>query len=219
MVMIKEIKIGSVFENLTVIEKVSDRYKNWICLCFCGKKRRFGEKALFSRHNTSCSCMAHQANRTHGLSSSTFYKRWDGIMRRCYRKSYQHFNAYGGRGIKCEWKSFDEFKDDMYESYKKHAEKYGEINTTIDRIDPNSNYCKENCRWATWDTQNNNRRNSIFFEVDGEKITATQLCKKLKIHRNKIHNLLRIRTKEEVTKMIGDKTIFKSSHGKKLELL
>lgn len=91
------------------------------------------------------------------------------IHRRCEYKSQRGYKWYGGRGIKCEWKSYQDFKYDMYGSYIDSLKKNGHKNTTLDRIDPNGNYCKQNCRWADIKTQLKNRRpNSRAKKYNGE---------------------------------------------------
>ena len=53
---------------------------------------------------------------------------------------------------------------------------------SLDRIDNNGDYCKENCRWATNEEQGNNRRNNKIIEVEGEKYTVSQLARKLGVN-------------------------------------
>lgn len=62
---------------------------------------------------------------------------------------YRH---YGGRGIKiCErWDSVENFIEDMYPSFV--------VGLTLNRIDPNGNYCPENCNWATESEQGHFKR-------------------------------------------------------------
>lgn len=78
-----------------------------------------------------------------------FYKKWYNINRRCDSDEAPSYNAYKARGIRVLWKGYDEFKNDMFEGYNEHIKIHGEKDTTIDRLNPNSHYCKENCRWAT----------------------------------------------------------------------
>lgn len=93
-------------------------------------------------------------------SKGPLYRTYATIRDRCYCKSHRSFRWYGGRGIKCLWKSFEEFNNDMLGSYLKHLEIHGKKQTSIDRIDVNGHYCKENCRWATWKEQAQNKQKS-----------------------------------------------------------
>ncbi|KKL04493.1 hypothetical protein LCGC14_2615520 [marine sediment metagenome] len=101
----------------------------------------------------------------HGMTETRFYKTWVNMKSRC--KSNKGFVAkyYLDKGIKVsdEWNRFENFRDDMLVSYKEHEDKYGAKNTTIDRINPNGNYCKGNCRWTTRNVQANNQSRPLYF--------------------------------------------------------
>ena len=91
------------------------------------------------------------------------------MKQRCLNENRPDFPNYGGRGITIcdEWKnSFERFRDDMLSSY--------EAGLTLERIDVNGNYCKENCRWATRKEQVNNTRRSRHITHEGVTKTLTQ---------------------------------------------
>lgn len=52
---------------------------------------------------------------------------------------------------------------------------------TIERIDFNKEYCPENCKWATWKEQQNNKRNNKYLEYKGRTQTLAQWCEELKL--------------------------------------
>lgn len=79
----------------------------------------------------------------------------------------------------------------MWQQYNEHVKKYWELNTTIDRIDPNWNYCKNNCRWATCKEQSNNRRNNRILIYKWKKYTLQELSEKVWIPRFTIGSRLK----------------------------
>ena len=89
-----------------------------------------------------------------------FYKIWADMKQRCTNPKCASFYNYGGRGIQYDlkWMCYENFKSDMYPSYLSHCEQYGVKQTTLDRIDVNDHYYKNNCRWATYQQQSVNIR-------------------------------------------------------------
>ena len=113
---------------------------------------------------------------------------WHCMGTRCNKKTYRLYKDYGGRGIRIEWQSFEDFKIDMFDSYVRHCKKYGEKNTSIDRKDTSKNYCKENCKWSTRIEQNLNKRNNRRFKFNGKTQTMSQWAIELSIPKQTIYN-------------------------------
>ena len=103
---------------------------------------------------------------------------WKWMKNRCYCKTWWCYDKYWWVWIWINWKSFDDFKKDMFDSYKKHVKEYWEKDTTIDRIDVKWNYCKENCKWATIKEQWFNKTNNCFVFIDWQKIKYKLKVKK-----------------------------------------
>lgn len=118
-------------------------------------------------------------NTRHGLAKTRFWSTYQNMRNRCIRKNIPAYKKYGAKGIKCEWQSFEQFRNDMYESYLEHVEDFGEKDTQIERIDVYGNYCKENCRWATTREQSLNKRNSRVVVLDGKQMTVFEAAGKL----------------------------------------
>lgn len=116
--------------------------------------------------------------KTHGMRYTRFYRIWLDIPQRCNNPKRTHYKHYGGKGVKCRWKSFEEFKNDMYETYLKHVRKHGEAQTTIDRKNNNGDYHKKNCRWATWEEQRMNKADTIIITYQGTSRTAKEWAEK-----------------------------------------
>lgn len=183
---------GQKFGRLTVVEYVGkgqDRKALWKCKCDCGEERVVRGRDLRNGKTVSCGCYREEIkigrpmteqnrrilldiNTTHGLSKTPIYKVWQGIKSRCYNPKTINYCNYGGRGITMceEWLTFEGFYEDMAESYKRGL--------TIERIDNDKGYSKENCKWATRLEQSNNKRDNIIITYNGETDTLANLCRK-----------------------------------------
>lgn len=120
------------------------------------------------------------------------YNSWLMMKNRCDNSNSKDYKYYGGKGISYDprWKYFIMFFEDMGEKPS---------NKTLDRIDSNGNYDKDNCRWATRKTQSRNRsyckltlrkaRNIRKFHKQG--ISGKDLAKKYKVSEPLIFQILR----------------------------
>lgn len=177
----------TIYEDNFIYEK--GRRKIW-CECSCGNKKYIRKDSLDYPYSKSCGCYSLERSTTHGMSKIRFWNIWMGIKNRCLNKKGRSYIDYGKRGIKIckKWLKFENFRDDMYESYLKHVQEFGEKETTIDRIDNNGNYSKENCRWTTIKIQNKNRRSNIPVTYNNKTQCLTDWADELGIPFKALHH-------------------------------
>ena len=170
---------GNKYGMLIVIKKVNIESKDgayWLCGCKCGKEKTILGSSLRAGRTKSCGCLHKQKTSKHNKSNTRFYGIWQHMKKRCNQKDDQNYPLYGGRGIEVSkrWQEFENFMEDMYESYKEHIKKFGKNNTQIERVDNNKGYNKSNCKWATRKQQANNTRTNRFIKYNGKRQTLAQ---------------------------------------------
>ena len=158
--------VGETFGKLTVIEFAGinkHKQSRWKCLCECGNELEVTGLHLKDGHTVSCG--RHAKYTIHGMTKKRPYRIWQNMKTRCENPRSPSFEYYGARGIAVcdEWR-------DSFEAFYEWALSNGYAdNLTLDRIDVDGDYCPENCQWATLKKQQNNKRNTLVVELDGEK--------------------------------------------------
>lgn len=132
--------------------KKEENYRKYVNFeCECGAT---GTIRADSTRKSGCPVCEPQVK--HGMINSPEYTSWKGAKRRCFNPNAVGFALYGGSGITmCDrWadkkNGFANFLEDMGKKPDKHY--------SLDRVNPYGNYEPDNCRWATPETQSNNKR-------------------------------------------------------------
>jgi len=165
--------VGKVFTRLRVVavKAVGVSAMRLVCVCVCGTRCEAKAHSLRSGEKKSCGCLQRSvlgdATRTHGRANSRItgyadrtYGIWQAMRDRCSNPKRKDWHCYGGKGIAVteRWNTYENFLADMGNA---------PAGLTLDRVDGNGNYCKENCKWATRKEQSRNTANMVWIEHEG----------------------------------------------------
>lgn len=151
--------LGSKVGRWTVVTRATEmskpvvgHAKTYNCVCECGNTSEVLRTTLLNLSSTSCGCN----RKKHGMSGTKLYSKWDGMHKRCYNPKSNEYHRYGEKGIVVceEWhKSINFITWALENGY--------EEGLTLERKDPNKNYCPENCTWVTLSDQTRNHRKRV----------------------------------------------------------
>jgi hypothetical protein len=189
------------YGRLTVVETYSLLGKErglWgLCTCLCKGFIIARMSAIRCGKTRSCGCLRREAalvtgaaNTTHGKSSYPEYTIWKSMRQRCLLPTSPAYSNYGGRGVTVcpEWSDFNCFLADM------GRRPSGEH--SLDRIDNNGNYTKDNCRWGTATEQSENRRNVIKLTYQGKTQSLTAWSRELGVNKNTLNSRYHIEARK-----------------------
>lgn len=200
---------GKSFGRLTVlwpagrVKKTNRTYLVYACQCDCGNIVYPTAQVLRSGHTKSCGCLMKDINREKLLDNQTglkhghntdkkgmtpTYKAWNAMKQRCTNPKNASYKNYGARGVTYDprWEQFENFLADMGEKPGSKRE------YSLDRIDNNKGYYKDNCRWATIREQNRNRRVNKLIIYNNEYKTLVEWSEELDIPYKTLESRIRL---------------------------
>ena len=151
------------YNKLTVLEVFKKNGREYSkCLCECGNIKDIRFDGVVIKTVKSCGCMKNPGNKKHGLHLSKVYSAWENMISRCKLGTAQNKinRLYQNRKVCERWEKFENFFSDMG---------HPPDGLSLDRIDNDLGYFKENCRWTDRHTQNRNKSTNIWLEHNGKR--------------------------------------------------
>ena len=192
-----DIKVGDKFDDM---ELIGETYNDKGIYCFIAKCCKCGREKLMIPNTLKRRSGTRHSSCGKGLKTinKTFHSRWTAMRTRTTNPNYAHYEDYGGRGINSdEFEYFIDFYDAMYESFVECSKKWGETNTSLERIDVNGNYCKDNCIWIHIDEQKGNQRKTVEFVATNEELgmeihskNLTKFCRDYNLNASCIRDVM-----------------------------
>ena len=193
-----------------------DKKRSFVSIkCDCGKIKNAYKDNVVRGDHMSCGCNRIKAITKHGIFKNDglkirprSYNVGDNMLRRGNPKTVQANRAgiYKKLNSKfklvCEeWYNYEIFLADMGEPpTNKHS---------LDRIDNNKGYSRENCRWATHTEQMRNTSRNVWYRVNGVKYCQAELFNKFNFTRTSRNNFKKYSYEEKRRVLkLGEKDSF-----------
>lgn len=161
------------FGSLVVVELLEGTKSGrlWLCRCDCGGEAKKITSQLRSHPAIGCRrCETERRAAIHTRHGDArgegnggkqrLYTCWKGMRKRCHTPSDTVYKYYGGKGIGIceEWDNYDVFRWwAILHGYRDDL--------VLDRLDPEADYCPENCEWIT--KSENSRRMMAYHRRNG----------------------------------------------------
>jgi hypothetical protein len=180
----RKFDVGQRFGRWVLMERLPG--KRAVLRCDCGTVRTRLVNGLGNGSSKSCGCYNRDRQRArlfrHGETRTAEHRAWANAKARCSNPNHPQYPSYGGRGIvMCErWRdSYETFRADMGPCPARMS---------LDRINNDGPYSPDNCRWATFITQANNRRCTRMLTAFSRTMPITRWAALMGITHNALKN-------------------------------